>query len=99
MRDHLVVWWHHRRREARVRRREFIGLLAGATGWPLAARARQPAKRPVIGLLSSVSFEAYAVRVAAFRQGLKDTGFLEGNNVTLEYRSADGRVERLLQLS
>jgi putative ABC transport system substrate-binding protein len=62
-------------------------------------RAQQPAKRPVIGLLSSVSFEAYAVRVDAFRQGLKDTGFVEGNNVTLEYRSADGRVERLPSLA
>jgi ABC-type uncharacterized transport system substrate-binding protein len=82
-----------------VRRREFIALLAGATLPPFAVRAQQPGKLPVIGLLSSVSFEAYAVRVAAFRQGLKDTGFVEGNNVTLEYRSADGRVEGLPSLA
>ena len=54
---------------------------------------------PVIGLLNGVSFEAYADRVAAFRQGLKATGFVEGQNVAIEYRSSDGRRERLPALA
>jgi putative ABC transport system substrate-binding protein len=58
-------------------------------------RAQQPPKPPIIGLLSSVSFQSYAVRVAALRQGLIETGFVEGKNITIEYRSADGRLEKL----
>ena len=58
-------------------RRDFITLLGGAVAWPLAARGQQP-HVPVIGLLSGVSFEAYANRVAAFRQGLKEVEFIEG---------------------
>jgi putative tryptophan/tyrosine transport system substrate-binding protein len=61
-------------------------------------RAQQPA-RPVIGLLNGVSFEAYANRVAAFRQGLKEAAFVEGQNVPVEYRSAEGRPERLPALA
>jgi putative ABC transport system substrate-binding protein len=77
-----------------MRRREFIAGLGGAAAWPLVAGAQQPAL-PMIGLLNGVSFEAYANRVAAFRQGLKEVGFVEGQNVAIEYRSADGHPERL----
>jgi putative tryptophan/tyrosine transport system substrate-binding protein len=62
---------------------------------PVTARAQQPAKPPIIGLLSSVSFQSYAVRVTAFRQGLMETGFVEGNNTTIVYRSAEGQVQEL----
>ncbi len=82
-----------------MNRREFITLLGAAAAiWPAVARAQQ-LRMPVIGLLSSVSFEAYGLRVAAFHKGLAGTGFVEGNNVAIEYRSADGRVERLPALA
>jgi putative ABC transport system substrate-binding protein len=81
-----------------MRRREFIGLVGGAVAWPVAARPQQSAM-PVIGFLSSVSFESYAQRVAAFQEGLKDTGFVEGKNVQVECRSADGHMERLPALA
>jgi putative tryptophan/tyrosine transport system substrate-binding protein len=78
-----------------VTRRQFIALVGCAVvAWPFAAHSQQPAI-PVIGFLSSVSFESYANRIAAFRQGLKETGFVEGNNVTFANRSAEGQVERL----
>jgi putative ABC transport system substrate-binding protein len=82
-----------------MKRREFITLLGGAAVvGPLAAGAQQPAM-PVIGLLHSVSFESYADRVAAFRQGLKDMGFVEGQNVTILYRAANAQYERLPELA
>src|SRR5215471_18433859 len=81
-----------------LRRREFIAGLGSAAAWPLAVRAQQRAM-PVIGLLNGVSFEAYANRVAAFREGLKEVEFVEGRNVTIEYRSADGHPERLPALA
>jgi putative ABC transport system substrate-binding protein len=81
-----------------LRRREFIAGLGGAAAWPFAAHAQQSAM-PVIGLLNGVSFEAYGNRVAAFRQGLKDVEFVEGRNVTIEYRSADGHPQRLPALA
>lgn len=82
-------------RRAVMRRREFIKLLGGAAAtWPLAAHAQQPAI-PVIGYLDSRSPDAAENRLRGFRQGLKDAGYIEGENITIVYRWADDRVERL----
>jgi putative tryptophan/tyrosine transport system substrate-binding protein len=81
----------------RIRRRDFITLLSGAAAWPLSARAQQAAM-PVIGYLSSLSSEA-PVNAAAFRQGLAETGFIEGRNITIDYRAAEGHVDKLAALA
>ena len=78
-----------------MRRREFIKLLGGtATAWPLAARAEQPAI-PVIGVLDSRYPGAVENRLRGFHQGLKEAGYIEGENVTILYRWADDRLDRL----
>ena len=80
-----------------MRRRDFIALLGGASAWPIAARAHQPAM-PVVGFLRSVSLTDATPLVTAFRHGLKETGFVEGQNVAIEFRTAEGRNDRLLAL-
>src|SRR5215469_8950977 len=80
-----------------MRRRDLIkGIVGSATAWPVAARAQQP-RMPVIGFLSTSS--ADASRTSAFRQGLAQAGYVEGQNVTIEYRWAEGRNERLPSLA
>src|SRR5262245_14673153 len=81
-----------------MRRREFIKVIVGtAAAWPLTARAQQP--RPVIGFLSNSSPDVYSDRLSAFRQGLKEVGYVEGQNVQIEYRWAEARNDRLATLA
>ena len=77
-----------------MRRREFVSLLGGAAAWPLAARAQQPTV-PVIGFLRSSSLADSTVLVTAFRNGLREIGFVEGQNVAIEYHYADNQFDRL----
>src|SRR5262249_49345432 len=88
-----------RRRGDRVKRREFITLLGGATAWPLMARAQQQQVRPLIGVLSPLSAASAARNIAGFRSGLRDLGYLEGRNATLEIRYGDGAPERMAPLA
>jgi putative ABC transport system substrate-binding protein len=82
-----------------MRRRDFITLLGGvAAAWPLVARAQQ-SNPPVVGFLHSGSPQGRALRIAAFRQGLAESGYVEGQNVTIEYRWAEERYERLAALA
>jgi putative tryptophan/tyrosine transport system substrate-binding protein len=82
-----------------MRRREFIAGIGGAAAWPVVARA-EPPKLPTVGLLSGVSFDGpFAAPVVAIRQGLQEAGFVEGQNLAVEYRSADGAYERLSNLA
>ena len=108
LRLHLPTWFLIATDRARLlepikgptmRRREFIAGLAGAAALPLTARAQQP-KVPVVGLLGGASFEGpYTAAVAAIRQGLQETGLVEGLGLAIEYRSANGRYERLPDLA
>lgn len=83
----------------RMKRREFIAFFGGAAaGWPVAARAQLPAM-PVIGLLDQRSPEALADRLRGFRQGLRDAGFVDGQNAAIEYRWAENKLDRLQALA
>jgi putative tryptophan/tyrosine transport system substrate-binding protein len=78
-----------------MKRREFLGVLGGAAAWPVAARAQQPTM-PMIGYLAS---NLNTTLIAAWRHGLSETGYVEGKNVHVEYRSADGQNDRLPALA
>ena len=79
-----------------MRRRTFITLIGGAAVWPLAARAQQPTT-PLIGFLDGQSFDLHLMM--AFRQALKEAGYIEGRNVAIYFRSADGQTDRLVTLA
>src|SRR2546430_5460910 len=80
-----------------LKRRDFITLLGGAAAWPLAAHGQQPV--PVIGILAVAAPEANAIRLPAFREGLRTAGYVEGQNVKIEYRWAEAHTGRLPELA
>src|SRR5690349_9125931 len=82
-----------------LNRREFVTLLGVAAAWPLTARAQQPAPTPVVGFLGSVPRDQWANNLRAFHRGLAGTGYVEGRNVTIEYRWADGQYDQLSALA
>jgi putative ABC transport system substrate-binding protein len=82
-----------------VKRREFITLLGGAATWPLAARAQEPGKRPMVGFLGDSTALGESERAAAFARRLHDLGWIEGRTIAIEYRWADGRSERLAEIA
>src|SRR5947209_4792022 len=81
-----------------LKRREFITLIGGAAAWPLAAGAQQPAM-PVVGYLDFYAAEPTSIFLAAFRNGLSETGYIEGHNVAIEYRYANNDKDRLPELA
>src|SRR5262245_51307747 len=82
-----------------MRRREFIMLLGAAAAWPLVARAQQPARLPRVGILWPNPRAASGHFVDAFLQGLRELGYVDGHNVIIEYRSTEGRAERLPEVA
>src|SRR5262249_30111039 len=91
---------HPRRRGDRMmKRREFITMLGAAAAWPLAARAQQSERMPVVGLLHPTSLDAVSSRLRAFHQGRKETGFVEGENVAIAYRFAENQINQLPELA
>src|SRR6516225_1390103 len=81
-----------------MRRREFITLFGGAAAWPLAARAQQPGV-PVVGFLGAGARGPLREQIAAFQEGLKESGYVEGQNVAVEYRFAEGQFDRFPALA
>jgi putative ABC transport system substrate-binding protein len=82
-----------------MRRREFLGVLGGAAAWPVAARAQQAAKLPIIGYLGTSTSSAMGQRTAAFVQRLRELGWVEGRDIRIEYRWAQGRAERYNEIA
>jgi putative tryptophan/tyrosine transport system substrate-binding protein len=82
-----------------MKRREFITLLGGAMAWPLAVQAQQPGKPPTVGFLGAASASAWSQWVAAFVQRLRELGWIEGRNLTIEYRWAEGRNDRAAEFA
>ena len=83
----------------KMRRREFIGLLGGAAAWPLAARAQQPARAYRIGILETLPADRNKANFGALLRGLREHGYIEGQNLQIDYRSADGRGDRFPALA
>src|SRR5262245_16940109 len=82
-----------------LKRREFITLLGGTAAWPVVAARAQPSTMPAVGFLNSSSPEAFPDRLRAFHRGLKDSGFVEGENVAIVYRWAENQFDRLPELA